>query len=145
MRQLLALALFAWAAPALADARGTSVYQLHCARCHVVGQGQPLRDKPKTFIDITLAAKQHDQKWLMAFLQKPTSVSPNTACRTKLGEKDAVDVYRFLKKLLKSPPPEALTSSGVGIQPSAGRAVDESKWETAAPLPGPKPTGMVHR
>ena len=61
----------------------------------------------KALVDITLAAKQHDQKWLIQFMQKPASVSPDTACHTKLSEKDANDVYRYLKKLLKAPPPAA--------------------------------------
>ena len=148
MRHLLALVAIAWAVPALADARGTSVYQAHCARCHVVGQGAPLRDKAKTFIDITLAAKQHDRKWLLQFMQKPTSVAPDTACRTKLNEKDADDVYRFLKKLLKAPPPAGPNDAAAppnAMRLSTGKLTPETQWKTAAPPPTPKPTGMVHR
>jgi mono/diheme cytochrome c family protein len=148
MRHLVTLVLIAWAAPAFANARGTSVYQAHCARCHVVGQGAPLRDKPKTFIDITLAAKQHDQKWLLQFMQKPTSVAPNTACRTKLNETDANDVYRFLKKALKAPPPadpNAKAGPPNATRLSTGKLATETEWRAAAPLKTPKPTGMVHR
>ncbi len=148
MRHLLALVVIAWAVPALADARGTSVYQDHCARCHVVGQGAPLRDKPKTFIDITLAAKQHDRKWLLSFMQKPTSEKADSACRTKLSEKDADDVYRFLKKLLKAPPPadpNAAAAPPNAMRLSTGKLTAETPWQTAAPPPALKPTGMVHR
>jgi len=135
----------AWAVPASANGRGVAVYRQHCARCHVVGQGTPVREKHKSFIDITLAAKQHDQKWLLAFLRKPYAVETQTACRANLDDKDAVDVYRFLLSRLSPPAagPQSLPPGVTGVRP--GQVPPPSPVRVAAPIEPPKPHGMVRR
>lgn len=109
---LATLLLLSLGSPAWAAVPGVSIFGAKCGRCHVVGQGQALAETKPAFIDITLAARKHDEKWLMQFLQRPTSVSPDSGCLSKLDERSAREVFRYLRSRLKPAIPETLDSGG---------------------------------
>jgi len=139
----LLLALFVVASPASADQEGRATFAQKCARCHVVGQGQPLAETHKSFVDITLAAQQHDEKWLDAFLQKPYAVEPQTACRAALDAAAARHVYHFLKDRLRPRAPTAAAAAAGATQP--GAVPPALPMKVAPPPEPPKPQGLVRR
>jgi len=144
---ILATALFA-STTAFADGRGAAIFSSRCAQCHVVGQGTPTNvDKAKK-VDITLAARKHDPKWLEAFLAKPYAVNKDAACMAKLDEQSAARVIHFLRDRLRPVSPTAAAQSGSGgvSGPGAPGAIPPQSKMQSVPAPKPpKPQGMVHR
>jgi len=145
---LLLLLALAVALPASADQEGRATFAQKCARCHVVGQGQALTEKHKSFVDITLAAQRHDEKWINAFLQKPYAVDPQTACRAALDAAAAHHVYHFLKDRLR---PRAATAAAARSTAAATLATQPGAVPPALPMKvapppePPKPQGLVNR
>jgi mono/diheme cytochrome c family protein len=150
-RSAILLALLASSSTALADGRGQAIFSQKCAKCHVVGQGAPTNADKSKMVDITLAARAHDARWLEAFLQKPYAVNKDSACMAKVDVPSARSVIHFLRSRLKPVSPTAASQNGGGrSQQSGGPAQPgaippQSKMETAAPLQPKKPQGMVHR
>ena len=145
----LALALALVSSPAWADGRGQAIFKQHCARCHVVGQGAPVRDQHPSFIDVTLAARQHDGKWLTAFVQKPYAVAPQSECRANLDAEGARHVVHFLADRLRPIAPTA-RPDGAGAATATGGArpggVPPAMPMQVVPAPKPpKPQGLVRR
>jgi cytochrome c2 len=158
--------LISWATPARADGRGEALYQGKCMRCHVVGAAaaQLTAERAKLYVDLTTATQAHDEKWLRAFLQRPSLVVRDTACRAKLDDAGAVAMYRFLRSQVRpardgesarsggrgkkgAPAAEssaALPASGT-VAGGGGQIPPQSTGRIAEPLPKVKPTGMVHR
>lgn len=103
MRAIATLVLTLALAPAAAraDGRGQGIFDRHCAHCHVVGQGAPVAHKLRSLVDITLAARAHDDKWLMAFVRRPYAIKPDSECHAKLDAADARLVVRFLHERLR--------------------------------------------
>jgi hypothetical protein len=149
-RSAILLALLASSSTALADGRGQAIFSQKCAKCHVVGQGAPTNVDKSKMVDITLAARTHDARWLEAFLQKPYAVNKDSACMAKVDVPSARSVIHFLRSRLKPVSPTAASEHGGRRSQSAeaqqpGAIPPQSKMETAAPLQPKKPQGMVHR
>jgi hypothetical protein len=142
-RSIILIAIVGWAATAAANGRGQGLYQAHCARCHVVGQGTPVT--AKNFIDITLAAQQHDETWLRAFLQAPYKVDVNSACRANLDARSATEVYGFLRSRVRPAPgheaQSATTRKHGGKAPVVYVPVDEP----SAPVGVTPPDAVANR
>lgn len=140
-----------------ADARGQALYGRHCARCHVVGQGAPPAQKSKSLVDITLAARGHDRAWLIAFLQKPYAVDPDSECHAALDRDGARLVYRFLRARLRPARPAAGAKTASSKTASSSRtpaahvAAAPARVPSALPMrvvpppAPPKPQGLVRR
>jgi cytochrome c2 len=151
------IAVLATTTPALAgDGRGQAIYQRQCARCHVIGEAatQLSAERAKAFVDLTQAAQQHDEKWLRAFVQRPSVVVTQTACRAKVDENGAREIYRFLRSFVRparkrgagnAEASAALPATGTVAGNADGGIPPQSTSRTAAPIPQPKPMGMVHR
>jgi mono/diheme cytochrome c family protein len=148
-RSAILLALLASSSTALADGRGQAIFSQKCAKCHVVGQGAPTNADKSKMVDITLAARAHDAKWLEAFLQKPYAVNKDSACMAKIDPPAARSVIHFLRDRLKPVSPTAAAHGGghaqSGDAPQHGMVPPQSKMETATPPPPPPPQGMVKR
>jgi hypothetical protein len=131
---------------ARADGRGQAMFVRHCARCHVVGQGAPVPEKLKSLVDITLAARDHDRKWLVEFLQKPYTVNKDSECRAALDADGARRLYRFLRQRLRPPKPhDDGKTAGTTSPNSTGKIPPALPMHVVpAPVP-PKPEGLVRR
>jgi cytochrome c len=121
-----------------ADGRGQAIFSQRCARCHVVGQGASTEAEKPKLIDVTLAARAHDARWLEAFVQKPTAVDKDSGCLAKLDAAGARHVVHFLRDRLRPVAPTGPAAAHAPV-PQAARM-----QPAAAPEP-PRPRGMVHR
>ncbi|MDB4965326.1 MAG: hypothetical protein JWN44_1015 [Myxococcales bacterium] len=144
-RSVILLALLA-SSTALADGRGQAIFSQRCAKCHVVGQGGPTNADKSKMVDITLAARAHDAKWLEAFMQKPYAVNKDSACMAKIDPQSARNVIHFLRDRLKPVSPTAASQrGGASGGPQQGTVPPQEKMQGAPLPPPPKPQGMVHR
>jgi mono/diheme cytochrome c family protein len=132
---VVACVLLVGATSARADGRGQAVFAQKCARCHIVGRGQPVPKARASLVDLTLVAKRRDAAWLSAFVQKPVAIAPDTACRAQLDAATARHVVHFLRDRLRP------------VAPTAGATVPPATpMKPAPPRESPKPpAGMVRR
>ncbi len=94
------------ALPARADKseQATQLWQTHCANCHAVGRGQPIKGLQHGYVDLTMPTRAHDDQWLQQWILSPHSIKPDTRCFTAGLELRHVDlILAFLRTHARAP------------------------------------------